>query len=156
MTDNPAPQTKPGLLPPANFLACWLGGVGMHLVVPIAQFIHWPFRLAGLIPFLLGGWITAWADQTFKRRGTTVKPHHDPSVLVSTGPFRISRHPMYLGMTMVLLGIAVLSGSVSAFLSPIVFALIMHVKFIPREEQTMQRVFGEQFTTYKGRVRTWL
>ena len=156
MTNHNAIQTKPGPLPPTYFLLCLAGGIGVHFVVPIVQIIPWPYRLASLIAFLLGSWITIWTDQMFKRLGTTVKPHLDPSILITNGPFRISRHPMYLGMTMILLGVAILSGSVSAFISPIVFALIMQVQFIPLEERTMQRVFGEQFTTYQERVRAWL
>jgi protein-S-isoprenylcysteine O-methyltransferase Ste14 len=156
MADENSTESKPGLLAPAYFLFCWLGGIGLHFVVPIARIITGPYRLIGLVPFLLGGWITVWADQIFKQRGTTVKPHLDPSVLVTNGPFRISRHPMYLGMTMILFGIAILSGSIIAFISPIAFAAIVQMKFMPLEERAMRRIFGEQYTSYKERVRAWL
>jgi protein-S-isoprenylcysteine O-methyltransferase Ste14 len=63
---------------------------------------------------------------------------------------------MYLGMTLTLLGLAILSGSVAALASPLVFALIMQVKFIPLEERALERVFGEQYAAYRARVRAWL
>lgn len=156
MADRNPTETKPGPLPPAYFFLCLVAGVGLHLVFPIVQIIPWPYRLASLIPFLLGGWITIWADQIFKQRGTTVKPHLDPSVLVTDGPFRISRHPMYLGMMLILLGIAFLSGSAISFISPIAFAIVIQVRVMLMEERTLERLFGAQYTAYRKRVRAWI
>ncbi len=156
MADHNAAETKPGPLPPTYFFLCLVAGIGLHFVFPIVQIIPWPYRLAGLIPLLLGSWITIWADQIFKQRGTTVKPHLDPSVLVTTGPFRFSRHPMYLGMTLILAGIAVLLGSAIAFVSPIAFAIVIQIKFMPMEERALERVFGVQYAEYRKRVRAWI
>jgi protein-S-isoprenylcysteine O-methyltransferase Ste14 len=133
-----------------------IAGIGFHLVFPIRQLIPEPLVWTGLVPFVLGGWITLWTDRIFKKRGTTVKPHLEPSTLVTDGPYRISRHPMYLGMTLILLGIAVYCGSVTAFVAPVLFALIIQLKFIPMEERTMECVFGDDFRAYKRRTRAWL
>ena len=156
MADQNTTESKPGPLPPTYFLLCWLGGVALHFLIPLYQLIPWPYRWAGLVPFVLGCWITIWADQIFKQRGTTVKPHLDPSVLITDGPFRISRHPMYLGMTLILIGPAVFLGSLTVFAAPVAFALIAQFKFIPLEERALDRVFGEQYEAYRQRVRAWL
>ncbi|MGD8921752.1 MAG: isoprenylcysteine carboxylmethyltransferase family protein [Candidatus Zixiibacteriota bacterium] len=147
---------KTGPLPPTFFFILLILGIVLRLAVPAYTFLHWPYNLVGLAPLLFGSWITVWADNIFKRRGTTVKPHLDPSELIVSGPFRISRHPMYLGMALILLGEALLLGAVTPLAAPIAFAVIMQARFIPMEERSMERVFGKQYDAYRRRVRQWL
>jgi protein-S-isoprenylcysteine O-methyltransferase Ste14 len=156
MPQSETTNSSPGLLPPGYFLVSLLAGAALHVLLPVSQIIPWPYRLLGCLPLGIGGLTTLWADQVFKQRNTTVKPHLDPTALITNGPFRISRHPMYLGMTMSLLGIALLLGSTTAFVAPIAFALIMQFKFIPMEERSMERTFGEKYGLYKRRVRRWI
>ena len=145
MPHDDSTNSKPGLLPPGYFFTCLLAGIVLHLLLPVLRLIPWPYALLGCLPLAFGAWITVWADQIFKQRGTTVKPHLDPSALITHGPFRISRHPMYLGMTLILAGIAVLLGSLTSFVAPVAFALVMQLKFIPLEECSIERVFGEEY-----------
>jgi len=148
--------TRKGILPPTYFFVLLLIGIGFHLAYPALRIIHWPYNLIGLVPLSIGAWITIWADRMFKYRGTAVKPHLDPSELITTGPYRISRHPMYLGMVLVLTGIAIMFGSITPFLTPVVLTIVFQVKFIPFEEKTMERLFGQQYCSYKQQVRPWL
>ena len=97
-----------------------------------------------------------WSILLFKKRGTPIDPYGRPTALVVTGPFRLSRSPMYLGLTTVLLGIAIYVGTLPWFLAPLAFALTMHVAFIPREERNLERQFGQEYLDYKNRVRRWL
>jgi protein-S-isoprenylcysteine O-methyltransferase Ste14 len=155
MPQDELTHLKP-VLPPTYFFLFLLAGVLLHLILPLIHLIPWPYRLFGCLPLVFGGWITIWADQVFKQRGTTIKPHLTPSALVTQGPFGISRHPMSLGMTLCLAGIAVLLGSLIAFVAPIAFAVVMQLKFIPMEEGSMERVFGDDYTAYKQKVRCWI
>lgn len=104
----------------------------------------------------MGLWITIWADAIFKKYTTPVKPHELPTHLVHEGPFRFSRNPMYLGMTGLLLGIAVVLGSVSSLAGPIVFWCVIDRCLIPMEEKNMEHVFKDEFNRYKQQVRRWL
>ena len=104
----------------------------------------------------LGIWLNIWADGLFKRKNTTVKPYEKSSFLVLEGSFRFSRHPMYLGMVIGLLGVAVLLGSLIVFLALIAFLLTMHIIFIPFEEKALEETFGQEYLDYKKRVRCWL
>jgi protein-S-isoprenylcysteine O-methyltransferase Ste14 len=147
---------KSTLLPPVYFYG--LGGlaVALHFLVPVARVFPSPWRFAGLLPMVLGGWITVWADRLFKRAGTTVKPFVAPSILVTEGPFRISRHPMYLGMLLFLVGLAVLAGSLTPFASPLAFFIAMEVVFLPQEERNMEDAFGRSYSDYRRKVRRWI
>ena len=85
-----------------------------------------------------------------------MKPHLKPSALMTSGVFRVTRNPMYLGMTLILFGVSICVGSVSAFVSPAFFYLISERYFIPPEEAVMENVFGEKYLEYKRRVRRWV
>ena len=104
----------------------------------------------------IGIWLNVWADGLFKRKDTTVKPHEKSSALILEGPFRFSRHPMYLGMVIGLLGVAILLGSLIVFLAPIAFLLTVHIIFVPLEENAMEETFGQEYLDYRNRVRCWL
>ena len=91
-----------------------------------------------------------------KIRLEQVKPYEAPTALQVSGPFRISRHPMYLGMMSILLGAAVLMMSLVAFLFPILFIILMEIIFIPTEEKNLKAVFGKPYFNYRQKVRRWI
>ena len=120
------------ILPPTYFAAAGVISVFVHIAVPLYTLIRFPLTLIGVIPITVGAILNLWADQVFKRQGTTVKPYQQPTAFVNEGPFRWSRHPMYLGMVLILLGISVICGSASSFIGPIAFWLIVRLRFIRR------------------------
>ena len=92
----------------------------------------------------------------FKKSKTTVKPHKNPTSLEVLGPFRVSRHPMYLGMSAILLGVAIILGSIITFVIPIFFVMLMEIMFIPFEEKNLEKAFGKKYLDYKMKVRRWI
>ncbi len=144
------------ILPPAYFLIAAVAIGILHFAWPIARIIDQPWRWLGVALIIFGGAINIWADRLFSKHGTTVKPHEKPAYLIVFGPFRASRHPMYLGMTAILLGIAVSSGTIAAFIPPIIFVFIMEKIFIPVEEQNLLETFGQKYADYKKKTRRWL
>jgi protein-S-isoprenylcysteine O-methyltransferase Ste14 len=90
------------------------------------------------------------------REGTTIVSDEKPTVFINTGVFRISRNPMYLGSVVLLMGVALLLGSLVAFLPSIALFLILDRKFIPVEERNLKKEFGEEFQKYSQRVRRWI
>jgi protein-S-isoprenylcysteine O-methyltransferase Ste14 len=115
-----------------------------------------PWNLAGLLPLAAGVWINLLADQALRRAGTTVKPFEKPSALLTDGAFRFSRHPMYLGFVLVLIGVAALLRSLTPWIVVPVFGAWMEVAFVRYEESALARAFGEEWDQYKTRVRRWL
>jgi protein-S-isoprenylcysteine O-methyltransferase Ste14 len=105
---------------------------------------------------VIGGALNIWTDQLFKKNETTVKPDEKPSVLIQSGPFNISRNPMYLGMTILLIGIGFILGSIISFVGSILFVVAMEIAFITQEEKNLQEQFGEEFDAYRKKVRRWI
>jgi protein-S-isoprenylcysteine O-methyltransferase Ste14 len=100
--------------------------------------------------------LNIWADALFKKSNTTVKPYEDPSELEVSGPFRISRNPMYVGMAAILLGTAVVLGTLAAFMFPIAYVIFTDFMFIRFEEKNLERIFGNGYIEYKRKVRRWI
>ena len=96
------------------------------------------------------------ADSAFHKAGTTVKPFQESTALITDGVFRISRHPMYLGFVMIMVGVALLLGSLTPWLIIPVFAVLMEVIFIRAEEHMLAEKFGSAWLAYKEKVRRWI
>ncbi|MBN2438533.1 MAG: isoprenylcysteine carboxylmethyltransferase family protein [Deltaproteobacteria bacterium] len=141
-------------------LTCFLLGivlsVALHCLLPLQRVIAFPWRLAGLVPLLAGIVLNLLADQALKQHGTTVKPFEKSSAFVTDGVFRISRNPMYLGMTLVLLGIALLLGSLTPLAVVILVPILFDRVFISPEEKMLEQTFGDPFREYRKRVRKWI
>jgi protein-S-isoprenylcysteine O-methyltransferase Ste14 len=144
------------LLPPAYFLIAILLTVALHFLLPLRGLIPFPWRLVGLAPLFLGIVLNVLADRALKRYQTTVKPFELSRVLVTEGVFRVSRHPMYLGMALIIAGIAALLGSLSPWLVLPLFALLLEVRFVRTEESMLEASFGKAYQSYRKRARRWI
>jgi protein-S-isoprenylcysteine O-methyltransferase Ste14 len=128
----------------------------VHFLLPVARFARPPHTYLGLAPLAIGLAISIWGSELFKRRRTTIKPFERSTELVVEGPYRFSRHPMYLGMVMALGGLAILLGSMTPLVIVAVFGWLMNGRFIAPEERAMDETFGEAYVEYKRRVRRWI
>lgn len=143
------------ILPPAYLFIYLILAFVFHLFFPIINITSF-YRFFGIILIIIGLAINIWADGLFKKEKTTVKPNRASSKFITEGPFRFSRHPMYLGFVLLLLGIAIVLGSLSSFFAPIMMFITLEKKFIPLEEKQMEKYFGKKYLEYKSRVRRWL
>lgn len=143
-------------MPPTLLFASVAAMIGLHFLLPWARVIPWPWNLAGILPVAFGVVWNLWADQLLKRHRTTVKPGLVPTLLISVGPYRLSRNPMYVGMVAIAAGVAVVLGTLTPMVPPAVFAAVVALKFIPLEEKAMEQAFGAEWNAYKKRVRRWL
>lgn len=92
----------------------------------------------------------------FRRAATRPEPWRPTTALVTQGPYRLSRNPMYLGFTLLYLGIALLAGSLWPLLFLPLVLLAMHFGVIVREEAYLERRFGDAYREYRRRVNRWL
>jgi protein-S-isoprenylcysteine O-methyltransferase Ste14 len=145
---------KKPVQPPVCFMALLIL-ILLSYFAPL-KIIPSPYNYLGTILITSGMALNLWTDNLFKKAETNVKYHAKPGKLVVSGPFKISRNPMYLGMLLILLGTCILVQSVVSLISPVVFVLIIEKKFIPVEEKNMQESFGKKYSDYKKKVRRWI
>ncbi|HAZ14656.1 MAG: hypothetical protein A2X86_06210 [Bdellovibrionales bacterium GWA2_49_15] len=144
------------LLPPVWLVIFLCGEAALFRWFPGTELIARPWNYAGILPILAGLAIAVWAERLFKRAGTDAIPFRNIRAVVIRGPYHFTRNPMYLGMTLVLFGEAILLGTVTSFLLPPLFMFLITLLFIRREEQVMEGKFGAEYLDFKRRVRRWL
>ena len=143
-------------MPPTYLLAAIAVTVAMHLVIPVAVPIPVAWRFIGFLPIAIGILLNIAADRQFKQLGTTVKSLQRSSALATDGVFQWSRNPMYLGMVLIVAGVALLEGTAVAWLAVAALAIILDQAFIRREERMLEETFGAEFEAYTRRTRRWL
>ena len=123
--------------------------------------LGWPPGLTnaplGIALVLLGWAPPLWAVVKFRQAGTELNPTSPQNKkLVVSGPYGLTRNPMYLGLTVVTLGIALWVGAWPMFLAPVAVFATANWVHIPFEEAKMRRQFGAQFDDYTAKVRRWI
>jgi protein-S-isoprenylcysteine O-methyltransferase Ste14 len=144
------------ILPPVWTVGFLVAEFALHRWLPVAVWLPRPWSYLGALVLLGGISLLIWALALFRRAKTGLIPFSDATELVVAGPYRFTRNPMYLGMTSVLLGVALLLGTVTPLAAPAAFATIITLRFIVHEEVQMERTFGAAYLDFKKRVRRWL
>jgi protein-S-isoprenylcysteine O-methyltransferase Ste14 len=113
-------------------------------------------RPIGLVPFLLGTGLLLWCVWTFYREGRgTLAPWDPPRRLVTTGPYRWSRNPMYVAVTLVLCGWALGYRSRALVIYAAAVPLAFHLRIVLGEEPWLARTHGTAWERYKRQVGRW-
>ena len=117
----------------------------------------WPMVPLGIALVVAGSILPVWAIVLFRSEGTEVTPTSPSNrKLVTTGPYRFTRNPMYLGLVTLTLGIAVWVGAWPMLVVPFAVFATANLVHIPFEEAKMRRQFGLKYNDYVWRVRRWL
>ena len=142
---------------PWVFVLVFLVGVGVERMWPTHLLEHVPyFGVAGGVALGLGAAIAGWGLVTFWNAKTTTVPGETSSQMVTWGPYRFTRNPMYVGLTTAYLGEALLLRQLwPVVLLPLVIAYV-HWIVIPLEESKLHETFGEQYDHYRVRVGRWV
>jgi protein-S-isoprenylcysteine O-methyltransferase Ste14 len=98
----------------------------------------------------------AWAVPTMLRGRGTLNTAGASAALVTGGPYRFSRNPMYLGLTLLACGIALIFGIAWALVLLVPVLVYTQVRVIAPEERYLERAFGDAYRTYRARVRRWI
>jgi protein-S-isoprenylcysteine O-methyltransferase Ste14 len=149
-------EAKPRFMPPVYFLVSLIVMVLLSFVPVGSGVIPNTFKYAGAALILLGVGVAIVAARSFDKAGTTIRPFDTSSALVTHGPFRFTRNPMYLSMAVALLGTGIALGDVLPFVVIPAFVSILQLRFIRHEEAMMEAEFGDAYRAYKERVRRWL
>jgi protein-S-isoprenylcysteine O-methyltransferase Ste14 len=159
MTSPATPPDHSGVVfpPPFVYAGLFLAGYLVHRLVPVALvpgagWLQWP----GWLLVVVGVGFAVTAASTFRRAGTHVNPRKPATMVVTHGPFRLTRNPMYVSLATVYLGATALVNSLwpLLFFPPAVWVISRYV--IAREEAYLERKFGHAYLDYKAKVRRWL
>lgn len=138
----------------------WLIGL-IAAALSIGKLLQLPVvaqqRPLGVAVLVVGFLWSLWAALSFRRHRAEIKPSATMHpAFVTSGPFRWSRNPMYLGSLGVAIGAALIVGTWLMWLVPVVLFLLQNFAIIPFEERSMKDAFGEEYDAYRTRVRRWL
>ncbi len=133
-----------------------LAMVALHAFLPGPRLVVSPWRWAGAGLMLVGLALILHCAGLFRRAGTPLRPFEPSTALVTTGPYRVTRNPIYLAMVVALVGLGALLGSLVPLAVIPVFIVLIDRGFIQHEETMMAATFGDAYAAYRARVRRWL
>jgi protein-S-isoprenylcysteine O-methyltransferase Ste14 len=150
--DNPGVVVLPPLL------------YGSALVVVLALRWFWPMPIfgcsvalsSGLALIVLAVAIAIWGRRTMHAAGTNISPLRPTTAVVTTGPYRFSRNPLYLALTLFYLGLTLTFNTWWGIVVLIPLLTIMHRGVVLREERYLEQKFGEPYRQYRSTVRRYL
>ena len=156
---NATDHAEVAVMPPLLFLGALALGSALSLVVPIGPGPGSANALAltvGLTFVAIGFALVALSVRNFRRAGTSVVPTEPATTLVVTGPYRFTRNPIYVGFVLAYFGLAIVLTSMWVLLLLIPVLVILQRGVVAREEDYLERQFGEAYRKYKARVPRWL
>ena len=144
------------LSPPRIYQGFMVLMVVVYLLLPATRVLSFPVNLLGIPVFVGGAWLAMAARRQFTANQTSVPFSDTTNFLHTGGAFRFTRNPMYLGITIGLLGVAIVFSSYFNFVLPLLFVIVIDRFYVPREEQALLKQFGDQYLEFKKNVRRWI
>jgi protein-S-isoprenylcysteine O-methyltransferase Ste14 len=143
--------------PPLALALAILGGLIAERLIPLPFLPETvPRSWAGISVIALGLALGAWAIATLRQAGTRVETTKPTTTIVTRGPYRLTRNPIYLGMLAILIGLAIALNTAWLLVASVPFYLVIRFGVITREEAYLERKFGNTYRSYKSRVRRWV
>ena len=142
--------------PPLIYLASGLLGILIDELLPSsAKFDDW-IRVTGIVFAIASFGVLPPVLSRFRSEDTPFDVRKTPSALITSGPFRISRNPSYVGLTALYVGIGLAASSIGMLVLTVVPVAVLNHWIIPLEEQRLSDEFGEAYAEYRARVRRWI
>jgi protein-S-isoprenylcysteine O-methyltransferase Ste14 len=141
--------------PPLIYLAGLIVGFGLEALLPGASLpgvVRW---VGGAVLVVAGAALLASFNTAFSRKGTAVEPWKPTTAIVTSGPYRFTRNPAYLGMALLYVGIALLAEAVWVLVPLPVVLVVIDRAVIAREERYLERKFGREYLDYRAGTRRW-
>lgn len=144
--------------PPILLIAAVTGATAASAYYPLGWpgLDDLPARVIGLAFGFAGVMLIGWSAMALRRQGTTVLPTGTSTALVTDGPYRFRRNPIYLGWVLLLLCAAEMTKNIWFVLAAALFAVLVTVLAIIPEERHLEGTFGDAYRDYKTRTRRWI
>ena len=155
--DGTAETSQVIVRPPFAWGLAVIAGLALNWLVPLPFLpVDLPAGWLGAIVFAFALALVVWAIVTITRAGSNVPTNLPTTTIVESGPYRFTRNPIYLGMFLGLIGLAIAFDSLWLLMMLVPFALVIRYGVVPSEEAYLERKFGDVYRGYRSRVRRWL
>lgn len=144
------------LIPPFLVIALGIVMIALHFLWPVRILVPQPFNFLGVLLIISGLALAKSVRNLFEKTVTEIHTFKQPGKLVTAGPFRYTRNPIYLGFAIVLAGLSIVLGSLMPIAGVLLFIIIADRWYIAFEEQNMERTFADEYRKYKRKVRRWV
>jgi len=156
MVENQTDHADVKIAPPVLMLLHIIAAFILDWLIPFPIVMPQLMKWFGILLVLAGLALGFTAVRQLTRANTTLDPYHSVTAIVTDGPYRFTRNPIYLGFVCMLIGIPLAFGTYwGALLSPI-FILLMNNLVIQHEEAYLEKKFGSVYANFKSRVRRWV
>lgn len=142
--------------PPRIAIVLTLIAAAFHWCLNIWEGMRFSWPWVGALLGLTGFFFMMWAWWLFKRQDIAVCPTARTEHITTEGPYRFTRNTMYLGIVLMMLGLALYIGTMPFYLSTIGYFAILNFAFCPYEENKLVKAIGNEYLQYRNRVRRWL
>jgi protein-S-isoprenylcysteine O-methyltransferase Ste14 len=148
----------PGVIthPPFLYAGALVVGALLDRLIPLPVVAAGGGLVPGVALIVLAGALAGWCFGLFRRAGTNVPTHKPATAIVTDGPYRFSRNPIYIALTTLSAGIALWANSWWMLALLIPTFVILNIGVVDREERYLAAKFGDEYLSYKARVRRWL
>lgn len=149
---------NPGVVvfPPLLYGVAFLTALALHWLWPVSILSHPATLWVGVAVLVLGVALGLWGSVSLRRAGTNISPSQPTIAIVASGPFRLSRNPLYVGLSLDLLGLSLIFNTLWGVVALVPAAVVMHFGIILREERYLEAKFGESYEQYCSVVRRYL
>jgi protein-S-isoprenylcysteine O-methyltransferase Ste14 len=155
--DDTADTAQVIIRPPLAWGLAVFVGLALNWLVPLPFLpLDLPAGWLGAIVFVLALALVAWAIVTITKAGSNVPTNLPTTTIVESGPYRFTRNPIYLGMFLGLIGLAIAFDNLWLLMMLVPFVLVIRYGVVAREEAYLERKFGDIYRGYSSRVRRWL
>ena len=144
------------IMPNTYFFGFAIIEVFFGIYFPIVKIDITPINYLGITIIAFGVYINQNSKKLIESNNTTVIPFQKSNTLITTGPFKYSRNPMYLGLFIILIGEAILVTSLSSLFIAFIFLQIIQYIFILTEESMLERNFKQEYLDYAIKVNRWI
>lgn len=150
------PNISPMVHPPIVVLLFIVLAYFLGRFVPLAFIPSMIWRNFGLLLTFIGFLLGIGALIEFRKARTTLDPHGSAKQVVTSGIYRFTRNPIYLGFLLMVIGLPLNSGLIWGIVMAPLYMIVMTHLIIEHEEAYLEKKFKDQYTSYKSRVRRWL
>ena len=133
----------------------WIS-LAIDRVFGFQQVLSYPNNLSGLALIIVGTSLRFWAGSVFYQNNPSMVSLKVPPSLVTTGPWKYSRNPLYLALIIMGVGFSLLLSSYTDLAITVVGAVLLHLEVTLHEEKVLDRKFGHTYQAYKSKVRKWI